>query len=78
MRGKADKHDPAEMLDYIRTMLGQLRGMAEADRHDMLAYLIGMAYVEATDLTRGNRQSRVDGEERDQSAGLSRQSPGQV
>lgn len=39
-----------EMLDYIRAMLGQLRAMAEADNCDMLAFLIEMAYLEASDI----------------------------
>jgi hypothetical protein len=42
-------------LDYMLSMLGQLRTMAEAERCDMLAYLIEMAYVEASDLVRGER-----------------------
>ena len=36
-------------------MLGQLKAMAEAERCDMLAYLIEMAYLEAGDITRGER-----------------------
>lgn len=46
-------------LDYIQTMLGQLRVMAEAERCNMLAYLIEMAYVEASDIIRGERPPRV-------------------
>lgn len=45
----------AETLEYVRSMLGQLRTMAEAERADMLAYLIEMAYVEASDIMRGDR-----------------------
>lgn len=40
-------------------MLGQLRQMAEAERCDMLAYLVEMAYVEASDIIRGERPLRV-------------------
>jgi hypothetical protein len=40
-------------------MLGQLRTMAEAERCDLLAYLIEMAYVEASDIIRGERPARV-------------------
>lgn len=36
-------------------MLGQLRAMAEAERCDMLTYLIEMAYIEASDIIRGER-----------------------
>ena len=48
-----------DTLDYIQSMLGQLRNMAEAERCDMLAYLIEMAYVEASDIIRGDRPARV-------------------
>ena len=48
-----------DSLDYIQAMLGQLRTMAEAERCDMLAYLIEMAYVEASDIVRGVRPSRI-------------------
>jgi hypothetical protein len=49
----------AETLDYIQSMLGQLRTMAETERCDMLAYLIEMAYLEASDAVRGERPSRI-------------------
>jgi len=58
----------AETLDYIQAMLGELRGMAQSERCDMLAYLIGMAYLEASDVMRGERQSRVAEQKRDRSA----------
>lgn len=48
-----------ETLDYMQAMLGQLRTMAEAERCDMLAYLIEMAYVEASDIIRGDRPTRI-------------------
>ena len=48
-----------ETLDYLHSMLGQLRVMAEAERCDMLAYLIEMAYLEAGDLIKVERPSRV-------------------
>ncbi|MET3790547.1 hypothetical protein [Aquamicrobium terrae] len=44
-----------ETLDYLQSMLGQLRAMAEAERCDMLTYLIEMAYVEVSDIIRGDR-----------------------
>lgn len=52
--------DPApradlETLDYIKAMLGQLRGMAQARNFNMLAYMIEMAYIEATDMVVGTR-----------------------
>jgi len=48
-----------ETLDYMQSMLGQMRTMAEAERCDMLAYLIEMAYVEVSDIIRGERPARV-------------------
>ena len=47
-----------ETLDYMQAMLGQLRTMAEAERCDMVAYLIEMAYVEVSDIIRGERPAR--------------------
>ena len=57
-----------DTLDYIQSMLGQLRNMAEAERCDMLAYLIEMAYVEASDIVRGVRPSRIAEQKRNSSA----------
>jgi hypothetical protein len=68
----------AETIEYIKTMLGQLRGMAEAGDCDMLAYLIEMAHVEASDILRGERPSRVVRPERDESSGLSGKTAGKV
>ncbi|MBN9244420.1 MAG: hypothetical protein J0I98_16665 [Mesorhizobium sp.] len=48
-----------ETLDYMQSMLGQLRTMAEAERCDMLAYLVEMAYLEVSDIIRGERPARV-------------------
>lgn len=48
-----------ETLDYMQSMLGQLRTMAEVERCDMLTYLIEMAYMEASDIIRGERPTRV-------------------
>ncbi|MBO6716651.1 MAG: hypothetical protein JJ913_01705 [Rhizobiaceae bacterium] len=48
-----------DTLDYMQSMLGQLRHMAEAERCDMLAYLVEMAYVEVSDIIRGERPLRV-------------------
>ena len=57
----------AETLDYVQSMLGQLRNMAETERCDMLAYLIEMAYVEASDIARGERPSRIAEQKRNSS-----------
>lgn len=48
-----------DSLDYLQSMLRELREIAQAERHDMLCYLIEMAYVEASDIIRGERPMRV-------------------
>ncbi|MBO6636493.1 MAG: hypothetical protein JJ920_00310 [Roseitalea sp.] len=55
----------ADRLDYIRAMLGQLRAMAEAERCDLLTYLIEMAYIEAGDVLSGERPSGAGSKKRD-------------
>ena len=58
----------AETLDYIQSMLAEMRTMAQSERCDMLAYLIEMAYLEASDILRSERPSRVAGEKRNSSS----------
>lgn len=48
-----------DTLTYMQSMLGQLRTMAEAERCDMVAYLIGLAYIEISDVIRGERPLHV-------------------
>jgi hypothetical protein len=67
-----------DRLDYMQSMLGQLRTMAEAERCDMLAYLIEMAYLEAGDIIRGDRPSKITGDDRDEAAGLPRKPAGKI
>jgi len=62
-----------EALDYMQAMLGQLRTMAEAERCDMLAYLIEMSYVEVSDILRGERPLRVADQQRDRTVGMALQ-----
>ena len=62
------KRRRTDTLDYIQSMLGQLRTMADAERCDMLAYLIEMAYVETSDIIRGERPLRVSQDKRNSSA----------
>lgn len=57
----------AETLSYIHSMLAQLRGLAEAERYDMLTYLIDMAYLESGEL-QGNGRSPVGKDKRDSAA----------
>jgi hypothetical protein len=58
------KQHRSQSLQYIQSMLGQLRQMSDAERCDMLSYLIEMAYVECSDIVRGDRPSRVNEEKR--------------
>lgn len=54
---------PSDKIDFIHTMLSELRLMAETERCDMLAYLIGMAEVEANDIVmRNGRRLGVPGQ----------------
>jgi hypothetical protein len=54
-----------DALDYMQAMLGQIRTMAKAERCDMLAYLIEMAYLEVSDIIRGERPLNIRDHERD-------------
>lgn len=48
-----------DTLDYLQSMLRELRTLAEAERCDMIAYLIEMAYIETSDVIRGDRPMNV-------------------
>lgn len=63
MRQSAN-HRRTETLDYMQSMLGQLRTMAQAERCDMLAYLIEMSYIEVSDIIRGERPARLQSDHR--------------
>lgn len=39
-----------ERLEYVSSMLAELRRLSGGDRHPMLAYLIEMAWLEARDI----------------------------
>jgi hypothetical protein len=67
-----------ETLDYLQTMLRQMRIMAQAERCDMLAYLIEMAYVETSDIIRGERPLRIGQEDGDRAAGVPFEPPRKV
>jgi len=43
-------------IHYIRQMLGELRGVAESEKAEMLCYLIEMAFMEAGDLVEQRKQ----------------------
>lgn len=49
-----------DTLNFIQSMLLQLNQMAAAERCDMLAYLIEMAYVESGDAIREARPTRLE------------------
>lgn len=67
-----------DALDYLQSMLGQLRTMAQAERCDMLAYLIEMAYLEAGDIIRGERPLNVRDDQRNGAAGMPLEATGKV
>lgn len=52
MRREGRVHGDPDEIDYIQSMLRELRVQAAAGRHDLLSYLLEMAYVEASDLLR--------------------------
>lgn len=70
--------DRAERLSYLQSMLGELRTMAETESCDMLAYLIDMAYIEATDIIRGDRPLGVRKDQGDGGSGVPLQAPGKI
>ncbi|MCO6390346.1 hypothetical protein GTW25_04810 [Aliihoeflea aestuarii] len=48
-----------DTLEFVHSMLGQLRRMAEDEQHEVLAYMIEMACIEADDTLRDIRGSLV-------------------
>lgn len=56
-----------DTLDYIASMLGQLQSMARSQGHDMLAYLIDMAQLEAREQLAKDEKA-LFGKERDSAA----------
>ena len=66
-----------ESIGYVRQMLGELRGIANREGADVLAYLIEMAYFEAGDIQTGIRPLSRRGE-RDLPAGMAVKPPGKV
>lgn len=77
MRQQLDRSG-TDTLEYIRSMLGQLRTMAEAERCDMLAYLVEMAYIEANDILSGARPLHVGGEQANTPPGVAFEPAGKV
>ncbi len=58
----------SSVLEYVFSMLEQLRLMAEADKCGMLAYLIEMAMIEARDEIEARKLKQVRGKERNSAA----------
>jgi hypothetical protein len=50
-----------QTLDYIQSALLSCRDQAAAERHVLLAYLIEMAYVEASDVLRRLNEEKKTG-----------------
>lgn len=48
-------------MTRIHATLRELKGLAEAERCDLLTHLLAMAYVESGDILRGLRPSRSGG-----------------
>ncbi|MGB7431959.1 MAG: hypothetical protein WA921_05775 [Ahrensia sp.] len=68
MSGLSTSHENRiERLRYIQALLGELRTLSEAERCNMLTYMIEMAYVEASDILRGQRPMRISPANHEQS-----------
>ena len=63
-----DNRKRTETLDYMQSMLGQLRVMAQNERCEMLGYFIEMAFLEAGEVIRRERVPRSSQENRDSAA----------
>lgn len=44
-----------ETLEYLQSMLAEMRKIADGEKMEFLKHLLDMAYVEASDLARGVR-----------------------
>lgn len=59
VRGQRRERE-TETFEYIRSMLRELRGLAQGERAGMLSYLIEMAYVEVSDLLDDTSPAKED------------------
>ena len=50
----------SESLSYTQSILRELRDMALGNRDTMLAYLVEMAYLEASDMLRQHHAETLD------------------
>ncbi|WP_075289140.1 hypothetical protein [Pararhizobium arenae] len=65
-KGHNPNDEAADIIAYIRHMLGELRTIAAGQSEDMLVYLIEMAAVEASDVVlrrKGPLYGEIDGNE---------------
>ncbi|MFB2552277.1 hypothetical protein [Ensifer soli] len=67
-RNSLKGNDSHSTIQYVRQILGELRTVTEGQGADMLAYLIEMAYVEASDILAGHRPLSRPLNKRDPSA----------
>lgn len=74
--GKGGGGSSRENIAYIRQMLAELAQVARNERTDMLAYLLEMAFTEATDLLES--RSGVGKIERDQAARMAVKPSGKI
>ena len=55
MLSNRPKYTRPETLDFLQTHINELRGMAAANKLDLVEYLLEMAYVELGDIVRQER-----------------------
>lgn len=66
--GRSPSGSTHENIAYIRQMLAELAHVARREKAEMLAYLLEMAFTEASDILNGDSVARKI--ERDQTAGM--------
>jgi hypothetical protein len=66
MQGR--KAEQTSTLEYVLSMLVQLRQLADADGDEMLAYLIEMAIIEARDEISARKSEQIGGQKRNSAA----------
>ena len=54
-----NRNHRSNSLDYLQAMLREMRSIGQAERCDILAYMIEMAYIECSDVIRGERPTRL-------------------
>lgn len=67
-----------ERISYIKQMLAELSQVARAERADLLAYLLEMAFTEAADLLSGSAPMNSRQVNRNETARMAVKPSGQV